>query len=44
MNNTMLQGRVKRLLDDFEGLEPLRRLFWSDLNYDRRDDLLSTRG
>ena len=44
MNNTMLQGRVKKLLDGFEGGEPLRRLFWSELNYERRDDPLSTRG
>jgi hypothetical protein len=44
MNRTMLQGRVKKLLDGFEGGEPLRRLFWSELNYERRDDPLSTRG
>ena len=44
MNNTMLQGRVKKLLDGFGGREPLRRLFWSELNYERREDPLSTRG
>lgn len=44
MNKTMLQGRVKKLLDSFEGGEPLRRLFWSELSYERRDDPLSTRG
>ncbi len=44
MNNVVLQGRVRDLLDGFEGREPLRRLFWSELNYERRDDPLSTRG
>ena len=44
MDKMMLQGRVKKLLDGFEGREPLRRLFWSELNYERRDDPLSTRG
>ncbi|MEJ7842567.1 MAG: TaqI-like C-terminal specificity domain-containing protein [Rubrobacter sp.] len=44
MNKTMLQGRVRKLLDNFEGREPLRRLFWSELNYERREDPLSTRG
>lgn len=44
MNKTMLQARVKKLLDDFGGREPLRRLFWSELNYERRDDPLSPRG
>ncbi|MGH3145720.1 MAG: hypothetical protein ACRDTR_07940 [Rubrobacter sp.] len=33
-----------RLLEDFRGLDPLRRLFWSELNYDREDAPLSRRG
>lgn len=31
-------------MDDFEGREPLRRLFWTELNYERRNDPLSMRG
>lgn len=44
MDNTALQKRVLGLLEDFRGLEPLRRLFWSELGYDREDALLSRRG
>ncbi len=44
MDGTALQRRVLRLLENFRGIEPLRRLFWSELNYDRRNDPLSRRG
>lgn len=44
MDVDVLQRRVLRLLENFRGIEPLRRLFWSELNYDRRDDPLSRRG
>ena len=38
------QGRVRGLLEGFRGVEPLKRLFWSELGYDRRNDHLSMRG
>ncbi len=44
MEGTALQRRVFRLLENFEGLDPLRRLFWSELNYDRENAPLSRRG
>ena len=30
-----LQGHVLALLQNFNGTEPLKELFWSTLNYDR---------
>lgn len=36
--------RIKNLLQDFEGKRPLKRLFWRELEYDRVDELISTRG
>jgi hypothetical protein len=30
-----VQARVLGLLRDFRGLEPLKQLFWSELNYER---------
>jgi hypothetical protein len=44
VEGTALQKRVKRLLDDFRGLEALKRLFWSELGYDRENFSLSRRG
>ena len=38
------QIRVRGLLEDFQGIEPLKRLLWSELGYDRRNDALSMRG
>jgi hypothetical protein len=34
---------ILNLLQNFTGLEPLKRLFWSELNYDRANQPLSTR-
>lgn len=44
MDRTALQRRALKLLENFRGKEPLQRLFWSELNYDRRDNPLSRRG
>lgn len=38
------QRRVRGLLEGFRGIEPLKRLFWSELGYERRGDPLSMRG
>ena len=35
---------VKQLLDGLRGLEPLKQLFWSELNYARVNEPLSRRG
>lgn len=35
---------VLKLLKDLRGLEPLKKLFWSELNYDRVNQPLSRRG
>ncbi|HET7270325.1 MAG TPA: DNA methyltransferase, partial [Rubrobacter sp.] len=43
MEGIALQRKVLGLLDNFRGLDPLRRLFWSELNYDREDAPLSRR-
>ncbi|MFB3896626.1 MAG: Eco57I restriction-modification methylase domain-containing protein [bacterium] len=37
MNNLELQQRVYKLLDNLQGLEPLKALFWSELNYHQID-------
>ena len=39
-----LQGSVSELLHDLKGTEPLKQLFWSELNYDRVNKHLSRRG
>ena len=44
MEGTALQRKVLRLLEDFRGLDPLRRMFWSELNYDRENAPISRRG
>src|SRR4030042_6504863 len=44
MSRIELQKSVLGLLKDFRGLEPLKQLFWSDLNYQRINQPLSRRG
>ena len=38
------QQFVLNLLQQFKGLEPLKKLFWSELNYDRVNQPLFRRG
>lgn len=38
------QRNVLTLLQDFHGQEPLKQLFWSELNYQRVNQPLSRRG
>jgi len=35
---------ILELLEGLHGLEPLKKLFWSELNYDRVNQPLSRRG
>ena len=35
------QANILNTLQDFNGMEPLRELFWTELNYDRQNDGLS---
>ena len=35
------QQRILNLLQDFHGIEPLKKLFWGELNYDRQNDPIS---
>ena len=35
------QETILRLLKNFHGIEPLRELFWTELNYDRQNDQIS---
>ena len=44
MNQLEREQRVLALIKDFRGLEPLKKLFWSELNYDRVNQPLSRRG
>jgi hypothetical protein len=44
MNQIELQGQVLGLLENFRGMEPLKTLFWSKLNYDRVNTPTSRRG
>ena len=37
-----MRESVSGLLKGLNGLEPLKRLFWSELNYDRANQLIST--
>ena len=37
------QANILNLLQNFHGIEPLRELFWTELNYDRQNDGLSRR-
>jgi adenine-specific DNA-methyltransferase len=40
----MSQETVLEILKDFRGMEPLKELFWSELNYDRVNEPLSRSG
>jgi len=44
MSRTGRQEAVLRLLKDLRGLDPLKQLFWSELNYERVNQPLSRRG
>jgi len=44
LNQLEREQRVLALIKDFCGLEPLKKLFWSELNYDRVNQPLSRRG
>ena len=33
--------RIQEILQDFHGIEPLKELFWGELNYDRQNDPIS---
>lgn len=44
MADSARQGIVHDLLAHLKGLEPLKQLFWSELNYERVDQPLSLRG
>lgn len=44
MKQTDLQQSVLDLLGNLRGLEPLKRLFWSELNYERVNQPLSRHG
>ena len=35
------QQRILGILQDFHGIEPLKELFWGELNYDRQNDPIS---
>ena len=35
------QETILRLLKNLQGIEPLRELFWTELNYDRQNDQIS---
>ena len=38
------QENILNILQDFHGIEPLRELFWTELNYDHQNDGLSRWG
>ena len=42
-NDLTQQQRTQDILQNFHGIEPLRRLFWSELNYDRQNDEIPRR-
>ncbi len=44
VDQVVLQGQVLDLLQKFNGLEPLKQLFWSRLNYDRMNQRTTRRG
>ena len=35
------QHRILDLLQNFRGIQPVKELFWGELNYDRHDDPIS---
>ena len=44
MARSEIQQSVLDLLKNLRGLEPLKQLFWSELNYERVNQPLSRRG
>jgi hypothetical protein len=44
MDQVQVQGQVLALLQQFNGTEPLKELFWSRLNYDRANKPITRRG
>jgi methylase of polypeptide subunit release factors len=42
--NLQRQQSVLNLLKNFKGIDPLKKLFWTELNYDRVNESLSRRG
>ena len=38
------QANIPNILKNLRGIEPLRELFWTELNYDRQNDEISRRG
>ena len=40
-NDPSHQTRIHDILQNFRGIEPLKQLFWGELNYDRHDDPIS---
>jgi len=44
MNQIELQSQVLSLLENFKGVEPLKTLFWTKLNYDRVNKPIGRRG
>jgi hypothetical protein len=43
MSDIKLRQSVYKLLSSLRGLEPLKKLFWSELNYERENQTLSRR-
>ncbi len=41
MHHDREHQKISQLLTDFRGIEPLRKLFWTELNYDRQNDGIS---
>ena len=37
------QANIPNILKNLRGIEPLRELFWTELNYDRQNDGISRR-
>src|ERR1039457_7152432 len=44
MDQIELQSQVLSLLENFKGMEPMKELFWTKLNYDRVNKPTSRRG
>ena len=43
-HNLNHQENILNILKNLRGIEPLRELFWTELNYDRQNDGISRRG
>ena len=44
MTDIEYKETIFKILNNFKGIEPLKELFWSELNYDRVNESLSRRG